>query len=170
MASEDFREKAARFYTGDCQFAICGYNRRAIMPSVPPKLIIEPGRAGRSYWRDLFRYVVPFIVQFGLYISPVGFSSAMVPAKWRLLYDFNPMAGVIEGSRWPISNGRSLFPRQGLLLARYHRSPARHQHLLLPQNGTNLCRCDLKLGTIAIMSRQRASKGPESRHEANRNQ
>ena len=114
---QDFREKAARFYTGDCQFAICGYNRRAIMPSVPPKLIIEPGRAGRNYWRDFFSYVVPFIVQFGLYISPVGFSSAMVPAKWRLLYDFNPMAGSIDGFCWPISNGRSLFPRQGLLLS-----------------------------------------------------
>lgn len=52
-------------------------------------------------YRD-FRYVVPFRVQFGLYVSPVGFSSAIVPAKWQLLYALNPMVGVIEGFRWAI--------------------------------------------------------------------
>ncbi|WP_425336402.1 ABC transporter permease [Synechococcus elongatus] len=52
-------------------------------------------------YRD-FRYIVPFIVQFGLYISPVGFSSVIVPAKWQLLYSLNPMVGVIEGFRWAI--------------------------------------------------------------------
>jgi lipopolysaccharide transport system permease protein len=52
-------------------------------------------------YRD-FRYIVPFIVQFGLYISPVGFSSAIVPEKWRLLYALNPMVGVIDGFRWAI--------------------------------------------------------------------
>jgi lipopolysaccharide transport system permease protein len=52
-------------------------------------------------YRD-FRYVVPFLVQFGLYISPVGFSSSIVPEKWRLLYSLNPMVGVIDGFRWAI--------------------------------------------------------------------
>lgn len=52
-------------------------------------------------YRD-FRYVLPFIVQFGLYISPVGFSSSIVPEKWRLLYFLNPMVGVIDGFRWAI--------------------------------------------------------------------
>jgi lipopolysaccharide transport system permease protein len=52
-------------------------------------------------YRD-FRYIVPFIVQFGLYISPVGFSSAIVPEKWRLIYSLNPMVGVIDGFRWAI--------------------------------------------------------------------
>ncbi len=52
-------------------------------------------------YRD-FRYVVPFIVQFGLYISPVGFSSEVVPEQWRLLYSLNPMVGVIDGFRWAI--------------------------------------------------------------------
>jgi len=52
-------------------------------------------------YRD-FRYIVPFIVQFGLYISPIGFSSSVVPEKWRLLYSLNPMVGVIEGFRWAI--------------------------------------------------------------------
>ncbi|MEQ8222631.1 MAG: ABC transporter permease [Candidatus Eremiobacterota bacterium] len=52
-------------------------------------------------YRD-FRYIVPFIVQFGLYISPVGFSSSIVPEKWRLIYSLNPMVGVIDGFRWAI--------------------------------------------------------------------
>ena len=52
-------------------------------------------------YRD-FRYIVPFIVQFGLYISPVGFSSSVVPEQWRLLYSLNPMVGVIDGFRWAI--------------------------------------------------------------------
>lgn len=50
-------------------------------------------------YRD-FRYIVPFIVQFGLYISPVGFSSTVVPERWRILYSLNPMVGVIDGFRW----------------------------------------------------------------------
>jgi lipopolysaccharide transport system permease protein len=52
-------------------------------------------------YRD-FRFVVPFIVQLGLYVSPVGFSSAIVPERWQLLYALNPMVGVIEGFRWAI--------------------------------------------------------------------
>ena len=52
-------------------------------------------------YRD-FRFIVPFIVQFGLYISPVGFSSNVVPEQWRFLYSLNPMVGVIDGFRWAI--------------------------------------------------------------------
>ena len=52
-------------------------------------------------YRD-FRYVVPFIVQLGLYISPVGFSSSVVPSQWRLFYSLNPMVGVIDGFRWAL--------------------------------------------------------------------
>ena len=52
-------------------------------------------------YRD-FRFIVPFIVQFGLYISPVGFSSNLVPDEWRLLYSLNPMVGAIDGFRWAI--------------------------------------------------------------------
>ncbi len=52
-------------------------------------------------YRD-FRYIVPFIVQFGLYISPVGFSSSVVPEQWRWIYSLNPMVGVIDGFRWAI--------------------------------------------------------------------
>ncbi|MBO4632603.1 MAG: ABC transporter permease, partial [Lentisphaeria bacterium] len=50
-------------------------------------------------YRD-FQYVVPFIVQLGLYISPIGFSSAVVPEKWRLLYASNPGVGIVDGIRW----------------------------------------------------------------------
>ena len=52
-------------------------------------------------YRD-FRYVLPFIIQIGLYISPVGFTSSVVPEKWRLVYSLNPLAGVIDGFRWAI--------------------------------------------------------------------
>jgi lipopolysaccharide transport system permease protein len=55
-------------------------------------------------YRD-FRYVLPFIVQIGMYVSPVGFSSQMVPENWRLLYACNPMVGVIDGFRWSILRG-----------------------------------------------------------------
>jgi lipopolysaccharide transport system permease protein len=67
-------------------------------------------------YRD-FRYVVPFIAQFGLYISPVGFSSSVVPGKWRLLYSINPMVGVIDGFRWAILGGDSHIYWPGFLLS-----------------------------------------------------
>jgi lipopolysaccharide transport system permease protein len=57
-------------------------------------------------YRD-FRYIIPFLVQFGLYVSPVGFSSNIIPEKWRLLYSLNPMVGVIDGFRWCILRGES---------------------------------------------------------------
>jgi lipopolysaccharide transport system permease protein len=50
-------------------------------------------------YRD-FRYIIPFIVQFGLYVSPVGFSSSIVPQKWQWLYNLNPMVGIIDAFRW----------------------------------------------------------------------
>ena len=50
-------------------------------------------------YRD-FRYIIPFIVQFGLYVSPVGFNSFVINDKWRMLYSLNPMVGVIDGFRW----------------------------------------------------------------------
>lgn len=66
-------------------------------------------------YRD-FRYIIPFIVQFGLYISPVGFSSSIVPEKWKLLYSCNPMVGVIDGFRWCIL-GETLFPANTILIS-----------------------------------------------------
>ena len=59
-------------------------------------------------YRD-FRYIVPFIVQFGLYVSPVGFSSNIIPEKWRLIYSMNPIVGVIDGFRWSILGNIELY-------------------------------------------------------------
>jgi lipopolysaccharide transport system permease protein len=67
-------------------------------------------------YRD-FRYIVPFIVQFGLYVSPVGFSSTIVPEKWRLLYSLNPMVGVIDGFRWSLLGGDAPLPTVSLITA-----------------------------------------------------
>jgi len=67
-------------------------------------------------FRD-FRYIVPFVVQFGLYISPVGFSSETIPEKWRLLYSINPMVGVIDGFRWAILGGNTKLYLPGFILS-----------------------------------------------------
>jgi lipopolysaccharide transport system permease protein len=75
----------------------------AFLASMGPALWIT---ALNVKYRD-FRYVIPFIVQFGLYVSPVGFSSSVIPEQWRLLYSLNPMVGVIDGFRWCILGGQS---------------------------------------------------------------
>lgn len=67
-------------------------------------------------YRD-FRYVVPFIIQFGLFISPIGFSSSIVPEEWRLLYSLNPMVGVIDGFRWALLGSSVDISWYGLLLS-----------------------------------------------------
>jgi lipopolysaccharide transport system permease protein len=82
----------------------------AFVASIGPALWIT---ALNVKYRD-FRYIIPFIVQFGLYVSPVGFSSTIVPEKWRLLYSLNPMVGVIDGFRWCILNGQSPLYLPGL--------------------------------------------------------
>lgn len=66
-------------------------------------------------YRD-FRYIIPFFVQFGLYVSPVGFSSSIVPAEWRLLYSLNPAVSVIDGFRWSVLGGEARLYVPGLLL------------------------------------------------------
>lgn len=70
----------------------------AFIASIGPGLYLT---ALNVRYRD-FRYLIPFIVQFGLFISPVGFSSNVIPAKWQWLYSLNPMVGVIDGFRWCI--------------------------------------------------------------------
>lgn len=67
-------------------------------------------------YRD-FRYITPFIVQMGLYVSPVGFSSTIVPEQWRLLYSINPMVGIIDGFRWALLAGQTPVYWPGLLLS-----------------------------------------------------
>jgi lipopolysaccharide transport system permease protein len=67
-------------------------------------------------YRD-FRFVVPFVIQIGLYASPVGFSSSIVPDQWRLLYSLNPMVGIIDGFRWSIVGGASPIYWPGFLIS-----------------------------------------------------
>ena len=64
-------------------------------------------------YRD-FRFVVPFLVQFGLYVSPVGYSLSVVPTKWQTVYALNPLVGNIEGFRWAILNNPKVFPIQSV--------------------------------------------------------
>ena len=85
----------------------------AFLASLGPGLWIT---ALNVKYRD-FRYVIPFIVQFGLYLSPVGFSSKVIPEEWQLLYSLNPMVGVIEGFRWAILGGNSTIYLPGFVLS-----------------------------------------------------
>ena len=93
-----------------------------LMPSF--FLLATLSALGVGYWlsamnvkyRD-FRYIVPFLVQFGLYVSPVGFSSSVVPGRWRLLYSLNPMVGVIDGFRWCVQGTASSLYLPGFLIS-----------------------------------------------------
>ena len=85
----------------------------AVLASLGPALWIT---AVNVRYRD-FRYVIPFLVQFGLYVSPVGFSSAVVPERWRLLYSLNPMVGVIDGFRWCLLGGHSPLSAQSVAIS-----------------------------------------------------
>ena len=83
----------------------------AILASIGPALLLT---ALNVKYRD-FRFLIPFIVQFGLYVSPVGFSSAVVPAEWRFWYSLNPVVGIIDGFRWCLLGGESRLYLPGFL-------------------------------------------------------
>ena len=83
----------------------------AVLASLGPALWIT---ALNVKYRD-FRYVIPFIVQFGLYVSPVGFSSSVIPENWRFWYSLNPVVGVIDGFRWCLLRGDSPLYLPGFL-------------------------------------------------------
>lgn len=85
----------------------------AVLASLGPALWIT---ALNVKYRD-FRYIIPFIIQFGLYVSPVGFSSTVVPEEWRLLYSLNPVVGVIDGFRWCLLGGESQIYWPGFALS-----------------------------------------------------
>lgn len=67
-------------------------------------------------YRDV-QHAVPFFLQFGLYVSPVGFSSTIVPEKWRFIYSLNPLVGIIDGFRWSILAEKTQFNLNDLLLS-----------------------------------------------------
>ena len=89
----------------------------------PGKLLTTPGLwAGLFFaalnveYRD-FRYIVPFIVQFGLFISPIAFTTASIPGRWRTLFALNPMVGIIDGFRWSILGDRVAFDRGSIAVS-----------------------------------------------------
>lgn len=85
----------------------------ALLASIGPGLWIA---ALNMKYRD-FRYLLPFLVQIGLYVCPVGFSSAVIPQQYRFLYSINPMVGIIDGFRWSILGGSSPLYLPGFLLS-----------------------------------------------------
>ena len=80
-----------------------GFVILAVLASLGPALLVT---ALNVKYRD-FRYIIPFIIQFGLYLAPVGYSSSVVPAAWRFWYSLNPVVGVIDGFRWCVMGGSS---------------------------------------------------------------
>jgi lipopolysaccharide transport system permease protein len=85
----------------------------AVLASLGPAILLT---ALNVKYRD-FRYIIPFIVQFGLYVSPVGFSSAVVPESWRFWYSLNPVVGAIDGFRWCLLGGESQLYAPGFALS-----------------------------------------------------
>jgi lipopolysaccharide transport system permease protein len=85
----------------------------AVLASLGPALLMT---AMNVKYRD-FRYIIPFVLQFGLYLSPVGFASKAVPAQWRLLYNLNPAVGVIDGFRWCLLGGQAHLYLPGFALS-----------------------------------------------------
>jgi lipopolysaccharide transport system permease protein len=67
-------------------------------------------------YRD-FRYIIPFTLQLGLYVSPVGFSANIVPERWRIIFSLNPLVGIIDGFRWCILGGQNEFNWQSILIS-----------------------------------------------------
>ena len=102
-----------RFAPGWQILALPAFIALAFFASIGPALWIA---ALNVKYRD-FRVVIPFLMQLGLYVSPVGFSSSIVPAQWRLLYSLNPMVGVIDGFRWCILGGQSRLYLPGLAMS-----------------------------------------------------
>jgi lipopolysaccharide transport system permease protein len=93
--------------------ALPGFVVLAMLASLGPAFLVT---ALNVKFRD-FRYIVPFIVQFGLYVSPVGFSSGTVPSQWRFWYSLNPVVGVIDGFRWCVLGGKSPHYLPGFIMS-----------------------------------------------------
>jgi len=102
-----------RFAPGWTIVTLPAFVALAFLASLGPGLWIT---ALNVKYRD-FRYVIPFIVQFGLYVSPIGFSSSVVPDEWRLAYSLNPMVGVIDGFRWAVLGGETRVYVPGFLVS-----------------------------------------------------
>lgn len=85
----------------------------AVLVALGPALVLA---SLNVRYRD-FRFIVPFIVQFGMYVSPVGFASSVVPDNLRLIYSMNPVVGVIDGFRWCLLGGQAQIYWPGFALS-----------------------------------------------------
>jgi lipopolysaccharide transport system permease protein len=102
-----------QFLPGWRMVLLPGFVALALLASLGPGLWLT---ALNVKYRDI-RYIIPFLVQLGLYASPVGYSSSIIPGQWRLLYSLNPVVGVIDGFRWCILGGDSPIYFPGFLLS-----------------------------------------------------
>lgn len=102
-----------------------GYPPSVRLLALPALILLEFCAAlGLGLWfaalnvkyRD-FQFIVPFLLQFGLYVSPIGFSSNVIPEQWRLLYSLNPMVGVVEGFRWALLGGNFSLRVEAILIS-----------------------------------------------------
>jgi lipopolysaccharide transport system permease protein len=102
-----------RFLPGWQIVLLPGFVVLALLAGLGPGLLLT---ALNVKYRDV-RFIIPFLVQFGLFVSPIGYSLEIIPQQWRLLYSFNPVVGVIDGFRWCILGGQSQLYLPGLLLS-----------------------------------------------------
>jgi lipopolysaccharide transport system permease protein len=102
-----------RFVPGWQVLLLPAFTILALLASLGPGLWVA---ALNVKYRD-FRYIIPFVVQLGLYVSPVGFRSSIVPERWRLLYSLNPMVGVIDGFRWCLLGANSPIDGRSFLMS-----------------------------------------------------
>jgi len=102
-----------RFFPGWQIVLLPGFVVLALLAGLGPGLWLT---ALNVKYRDV-RFIIPFLVQFGLYVSPVGYSSTIIPQQWRLLYSLNPVVGVIDGFRWCLLGGQSQLYLPGFLLS-----------------------------------------------------
>jgi lipopolysaccharide transport system permease protein len=102
-----------RFVPGWQMAPLPAFVALALLASLGPSLWLT---ALNVMYRDV-RYIIPFLVQLGLYASPVGYNSSIVPEQWRFLYSLNPVAGIIDGFRWCIMGGQGRLYLPGFLLS-----------------------------------------------------
>jgi lipopolysaccharide transport system permease protein len=102
-----------RFLPGWQIVLLPGFVLLALLAGLGPGLWLT---ALNVKYRDV-RFIIPFLIQFGLYVSPVGYSSTIIPQQWRLLYSLNPVVGVIDGFRWCLLGGQSQLYLPGFLLS-----------------------------------------------------
>lgn len=101
-----------RFAPGVEIFALPVFTVLCLLASLGPALLVT---ALNVKYRD-FRYIIPFIIQFGVYVTPVGFSITILPPQWQVLLYLNPAVGAIEGFRWCLLGGTNPLNPVGMVL------------------------------------------------------